>query len=144
MGDLRIEKPSRTGHARLKFVQGLVHEEYLLHLFEKFRAYCGAVPFFIKSLHNKTGKSYPSMRFNTCTFACFNELHDLFYPKKKNTATNYRRAAYTSCLAYFIINIFNRLRGKIYLFIMANFLINSRNILFRAVEWFTVRTMDVI
>ena len=58
-------------HARLRFAQGLVHEEYLLHLFEKVIPYCRAVPYFPKTLHNVTGKFYPSIRFNTCTFACF-------------------------------------------------------------------------
>ena len=77
MGDLNIEKPSRTGHARLRFAQGLVHEEYLLHLFEKVRPYCRAVPYFPKTLHNVTGKFYPSIRFNTCSFACFDEFFNL-------------------------------------------------------------------
>ena len=105
LGDLNIEKPSRTGHARLRFAQGLVHEEYLLHLFEKVRPYCTAVPYFPKTLHNKTGKFYPSIRFNTCTFACFNELYDLFYPEgKKILPLNIGELLTPAGLAYFIMD----------------------------------------
>ena len=105
LGDLNIEKPSRTGHARLRFAQGLVHEEYLFHLFEKVRPYCRAVPYFPKTLHNVTGKFYPSIRFNTCTFACFDELYDLFYPEgKKILPLNIGELLTPVGLAYFIMD----------------------------------------
>ena len=104
LGDLNIEKPSRTGNARLRFAQSLAHEEYLLHLFEKVKPYCTAAPYLPKTLHNVTGKFYPSIRFNSCTFACFNELYELFYPEgKKILPLNIGELLTPAGLAYFVL-----------------------------------------
>jgi hypothetical protein len=70
----------RYGKARFIFKQGLVHEAYLLHLYEIFKDYCPSAPVIAKSLpHFKTGKIYSSILFATYTLPCFNELYNLFY-----------------------------------------------------------------
>jgi len=70
----------RYGKARFVFKQGLVHEDYLLHLYEIFQGYCPSAPKITKSLpHYKTGKIYSSILFSTYTLPCFNELYNLFY-----------------------------------------------------------------
>jgi hypothetical protein len=105
LGDLNIQKPSLTGNARLRFAQGLIHEEYLFHLFEKLESYCSAVPYLPKTLDNRSGKFDPSVRFNTFTFACFNELYELFYPEgKKIIPLNIGDLLTPTGLAYFILD----------------------------------------
>jgi hypothetical protein len=42
LGDLHAEK--RSKNTRLKFGQGVVHKEYLLHLYEMFQIFCSATP----------------------------------------------------------------------------------------------------
>jgi hypothetical protein len=70
----------RYGKARFVFKQGLVHEDYLLHLYEIFKGYCPSAPKITKSLpHYRTGKIYSSILFSTFTLSCFNELYELFY-----------------------------------------------------------------
>jgi hypothetical protein len=70
----------RYGKARFVFKQGLVHESYLLHLYEIFKGHCPSAPKISKSLpHYKTGKIYSSILFSTYTLPCFNELYNLFY-----------------------------------------------------------------
>ena len=70
----------RYGKARFVFKQGLVHEDYLRHLYEIFKDYCPSAPKITNSLpHYKTGKIYSSILFSTFTLPCFNELYNLFY-----------------------------------------------------------------
>jgi hypothetical protein len=105
LGDLNIERPTLNGNARLRFAQGLVHEGYLFHLFEKVEPYCSAMPYLPKTLDNRSGKFYPSVRFNTCTFACFNELFELFYPEGKKVIPQSIGDLLTPAgLAYFIMD----------------------------------------
>jgi hypothetical protein len=74
----------RYGKARFIFKQGIVHEAYLLHLYEIFKNYCPSAPVIAKSLpHYKTGKVYSSILFGTYTLPCFNELYNLFYVSGK-------------------------------------------------------------
>jgi hypothetical protein len=70
----------RYGKARFVFKQGLIHEDYLRHLYEIFKDYCPSAPKITNSLpHYKTGKIYSSILFSTYTLPCFNELYNLFY-----------------------------------------------------------------
>jgi hypothetical protein len=82
LGDANVQKDKRAinGNARLRFVQGTVHKEYLLKVYELFKDYCPAGP----KLENlkpdiRTGKVYSSIHFNTYSLPCFNELYILFY-----------------------------------------------------------------
>jgi hypothetical protein len=77
LGDLHIRK--EYANARLYFVQGAPNKEYLDHLYELFSSYCGTVPkTSIGALDKRTGVRHTSIRFNTLSLPCFNELYNLF------------------------------------------------------------------
>jgi hypothetical protein len=82
MGDVCAEK--QIVNVRFKFKQGLVHNEYLLHLFELFSSYCSNAPKITNPApHKLTGKVYSGIWFNTYSLPCFAPLYDLFYPDGK-------------------------------------------------------------
>ena len=62
----------RYGKARFVFKQGLVHEAYLLHLYELFKDYCPQTTKTQISLpHKKTGNIYKTILFYTYSLPCF-------------------------------------------------------------------------
>lgn len=80
LGDLYAAKQKSYANARLKFQQSLVHEDYLLHLYELFKTYSSQAPKIIHlSPDKRTGKVYSRIHFFTYSLPCFNELRDLFY-----------------------------------------------------------------
>ena len=102
LGDLYARR--RNVDTKLYFKQGVVHKEYVSHLYDIFRLYCSNVP---KTTNNppdhKTGKSYVSMTFETFTLPCFNELYDLFYVAGKKVIPNNISELLTAAgLAYWI------------------------------------------
>jgi len=83
LGDMNVQKDKRAvnGNARLRFVQGTVHKEYLLEVYELLKDYCSGGPKITTHLPDKkTGVVHSSIRFSTYSLPCFNFLHDLFYP----------------------------------------------------------------
>jgi LAGLIDADG DNA endonuclease family len=84
LGDLYINKQKTGINARLEFTQGVVHIEYLQHLFELFNYFCGMVPKIpTRSPDKRTGKIYDSAIFYTYSLPCFLEFYNLFYPDGK-------------------------------------------------------------
>lgn len=84
LGDLCAVKQTKGVNVRLHFEQGLVHKDYLYHLYDLFETYCTTAPKITDRLpHWQTGKIYTRAKFQTCTLPCFNELYDLFYPDGK-------------------------------------------------------------
>lgn len=82
LGDLNVQKQKGGVNARLRFEQGVIHKEYLFHLYSIFQEYCSQAPVLQirKPLsNNKTGKIHNSIRFNTFSLPCFNELYNLIY-----------------------------------------------------------------
>lgn len=81
LGDLHIEKRSKSSlNVRLSFVQGLVHKDYLFHLYELFKMYSMMEPQTYKMpAHKVSGKEYSGVRFQTITLPCFTEFYNLFY-----------------------------------------------------------------
>lgn len=71
LGDLYSQK--QNVNVRFKFSQGIVHKEYLLHLYELFKNYCPNSPKIYNGLQS-------SIYFRTYSLPIFNELHELFYP----------------------------------------------------------------
>lgn len=79
LGDLNAQKQNLN--ARLRFGQGVLHKEYIMHLYELFKNFISMVPKIQNSsLDKRTGKVYRSLHFNTLSLPCFNELYELFYP----------------------------------------------------------------
>ena len=67
-----------------KIGEGIIHEDYLMHLYGLFSAYCGKAPIIkIRPPNKITGKSAKSIYFNTFSLPCFVELGNLFYPDGK-------------------------------------------------------------
>ena len=84
LGDLCASKQKSSVNARLCFEQGFVHEEYLMHLYELFKSYCGTVPKITNRVPDKrNGKIYTRIKFQTYALPCFTELYNLFYPEGK-------------------------------------------------------------
>jgi len=82
LGDLCAQKRTIKGNTCLHFEQGLVHKDYIYHLYELFEPYCRSVPKTTNRLPDKrTGKIYSSVKFNTYSLPCFNEFYNLFYPE---------------------------------------------------------------
>jgi len=80
LGDLYGRKQKKGKNTHLCFAQGLVHEAYLLHLYNIFEVYCPSVPKIITPVPDKrTGKTYSTIRFQTRALPCFNSLYELFY-----------------------------------------------------------------
>ena len=79
MGDLCMQKTVNSNPV-LYFEQGLVHKDYLFHLYELFSSYCRSAPKITNRLPDKrTGNIYTRVTFNTYSLPCFNELYNLFY-----------------------------------------------------------------
>jgi hypothetical protein len=79
LGDLYIRK--RNKNTCLCFKQGVVHQEYILHLYTLFQEYCKMSPRIKDAVVN--GKTHQSIYFDTLTYAAFNYYHELFYMDKK-------------------------------------------------------------
>ena len=81
LGDLYIQKQKRSVNVNLRFWQGAVHKEYLMHLYDLFQIYCGAAPKTISRAPDlRTGKVYSAIYFITYALPCFTPLYELFYP----------------------------------------------------------------
>lgn len=73
---------NKLSKCELRFEQGLVHKDYLDHLFGLFKSL--TEPKVKTRLPNKNnGKIYSSVYFNTCSLPCLLELYNLFYPEGK-------------------------------------------------------------
>lgn len=72
------------------FKQGIIHQDYLNHLYELFSPYfkrlllCRPKIVAVRSEPEvRTGKVYSSIVFTTYTLPCFTELYNSFYIKGK-------------------------------------------------------------
>jgi hypothetical protein len=70
------------------FVQGLVHQDYLMHLYELFQIFCTTAPRTVNPTPDKrTGKVYNTIRLGTLSLPCFAPLYELFYVEGKNSSS---------------------------------------------------------
>ncbi|KAG0122975.1 homing endonuclease, partial [Tuber indicum] len=84
LGDLHALKRSVNGNTYLNFEQGLIHKDYIYHLYDLFKSYCGSEPKISNRLPDKrTGKIYTRIVFLTYSLPCFNEIYLSFYLKGK-------------------------------------------------------------
>jgi len=92
LGDLSVRKQKSGVNAGCAFRQGILHEDYLNHLYEKFQDLCPQGPKiqFLKS-DIKSGKVHRSIWFTSYSLPCFNYLYELFYHEgKKNSSIQHR------------------------------------------------------
>ena len=104
LGDVCAQKRSTKGNTNLHFEQGLVHKDYLFHLFELFKSFSGSPPKIAERKPDKrTGKVYTRVQFATLTLPCFNVLYENFYPKgKKVVPSNIEELLTPLGLAYWL------------------------------------------
>lgn len=104
LGDVSARRPKPSVNTRLQFAQSVIHEDYILHLYELFKDYCKAVPKIITPMaHKKTGKVYPYIKFEARTLPCFNYYYDIFHHAGvKVVPTNIAELLTPLSLAYWI------------------------------------------
>ena len=104
IGDLFIQKQTLNRNPILFFEQGLVHSDYLFHLYELFNSYCSSAPKTNNRLPDRrTGKIYSSIYFRTYSLPCFNELYHLFYTAEgKRVPANIGELLTPLSLAYWL------------------------------------------
>lgn len=101
LGDGFIQSRGESGNARLFFEQGIIHKDYLYHLFNLFKPFCSTEP--KEYIHKVKGKSYSGLAFKTLSLACFEELHKIFYiGGKKVVPGNIQELLTPLVLAYWI------------------------------------------
>ena len=84
LGDLFIRKKGINRDTSLQFKQGVIHQEYIYHLFTLFEKYCPSQPKIVDSIPDiRTGNIYKYILFNTYTLPCFNDFYNLFYKSNK-------------------------------------------------------------
>lgn len=84
MGDLNAKKRSDKCNTYFQFEQGLVHKEYIEHLYDLFKSYCQSVPkTTVRPPDKRTGNHYTRIYFLTYSLPCFNELYELFHVNGK-------------------------------------------------------------
>jgi len=80
LGDIHARIWKGGVNACLMFKQGIVHKDYIMHLYEIFSGYCSSGPKFTNAAPDKrTGVVYTGIYFNTHCLPCFNALYSLFY-----------------------------------------------------------------
>lgn len=70
-------------NARVRFLQSVDQSDFIYHLYELFKDYCGTAPKENTSLIKETGKFIHNISFATKSLPCFNELYSLFYINRK-------------------------------------------------------------
>jgi hypothetical protein len=119
LGDLCIRRPKTAVNVISQFCQGIIHQDYLLHLYDLFEIYCNTGPKTTnRSPDIRTGKTYNTIGFQTLALPCFKELYDLFYSTgKKIVPLNIAVLLTAVSLAYWLCDdgSFNKRHGCIIL-----------------------------
>jgi len=80
LGDSRVDKQKVNYNSRLCFEQGELNKDYLFHLFEILKPFCGVThPTFRTKLNKENNKLKYSYLFKTLSYPCFNYYYYLFY-----------------------------------------------------------------
>ena len=117
LGDLFIQSQSKSGNVRLFFEQGIIHKDYLYHLFDLFKSYCSTEPKgYTRAPDKRTGNSYSRLSFKTYSLPCFKELHTKFYLEKvKVIPLDIVNLLTPLSLAYWICDDGNWVNGGVHL-----------------------------
>lgn len=99
LGDLYISRKN-TENALLKFEQSIIHNEYLEHLFDKFKYLC-TVNASVRVTKRRLSPNTSSVYFTTRQLVSITELHTLFYPEgRKIVPMNISSLLTAKSLAY--------------------------------------------
>ena len=85
LGDLTAEKRNINTNTRLHFKQSLKNKEYIEHLYDIFKDFCGSPPKIMSKFDNRPNKNkeYTSIKFQTLSLPCFNYYRENFYRKSE-------------------------------------------------------------
>src|ERR1700757_1938574 len=74
LGDLNAQKSSTkpNSNVRLRFEQGQIHKEYILHLYEIFKLYCNSSYVIRNRFDKRSNQYYETIYFYTTTSPIFN------------------------------------------------------------------------
>jgi len=114
LGDLHIDTKLPTRNALLRFEQGSIHEDYLLHLYDLFQIDCRSGPQYSdRKADFRTNQIYSRIKFQTRSLPCFNEFHELFYPDGvKIIPSNISEYLTEVSLAFWIMDLKERMKGS--------------------------------
>ncbi len=131
LGDLHVYKQKLGINTSLVFEQGLVHKDYIYHLYELFEIYCRSSPKISNRLPDKrTGNIYTRIQFNTYSLPCFNEFYNLFYCEgKKIIPGNLSDLLTPLGLAYFAMDDGTLNKGGGFYFFTCNFSVEDNKYL---------------
>jgi len=122
LGDLYAHIVGRCVNVKLTFRQGIVHEEYLSHLYDLFSNFCPQGPKIQNSLPDiRTGKVYSAIYFLTYSLPCFNDIYKLFYLNgKKKIPANIGQLLTPLSLCYWIADDGSWNKSKRYVVLCTN------------------------
>jgi hypothetical protein len=116
LGDLHIRKQPASTNVRFCFEQGLIHEEYILHLYELFKNYCmSGLKYSTRKPDKRTGNIYSRVTFTTYSLPCLNIYHELFYRDgKKIIPNNIEELLTARALAYWAMDDGSKNKNNFY------------------------------
>lgn len=79
LSDGSVERPTKTGGARLSVILGIDTLPYLTHLYKLFEPLTDSGISHTKVKDKRTGKSYTTVRFKTTMLPLFVYYHQMFY-----------------------------------------------------------------
>jgi hypothetical protein len=81
LGDLHAEKKNLNSNTRLQFKQSDKNKDYIDHLYNLFKEFCGSAPKITTWFDNRPNRNklYGSIKFSTFSLPCFNMFRDMFY-----------------------------------------------------------------
>jgi LAGLIDADG DNA endonuclease family len=90
LGDLTAEKRNINSNTRLHFKQSLKNKEYIYHLYDIFKDFCGSTPNVMSKFDYRPNKmkEYKSIKFQTLTSSCFNIYKEIFYNSERKIVPN--------------------------------------------------------
>jgi hypothetical protein len=81
LGDLTVEKPNLSCNARIQFKQSIINKDYIEHMYELFKEFCGSKPLVMSKFDTRPTKNkvYSAIKVQTLSLPCFNIYRELFY-----------------------------------------------------------------
>ena len=108
LGDLTAERKSIKNNTRLQFKQSIKNKDYIIHLYDLFKEFCGSSPIEMSKFDSRPNKQkvYKAMKFQTYSLACFNKFREMFYNSEgvKIVPHNLEELLTARGLAYWIMD----------------------------------------
>ena len=108
LGDLTAERKNKNCNTRLQFKQSIINIDYINHLYELFKDYCGTPPKTLSKFDKRPNKMkiYNAIKFQTLSLPCFNIYKELFYNSEgiKIIPSNIEELLTPISLAYWIMD----------------------------------------